>query len=146
MSHQAYEVTRQADDILPPRKGQVLVFNVDANARSYNLQAVLLAGFKDNSVNNQPQFMYVTLEADAGDVYFVFANDNTPTLDPATAIALGGAVVLSNTYCFRIPQNQERHVRINRNVDKFLHIRTSVGAAVLRFYASSVPNAGSINP
>lgn len=146
MSQQAYQVTRQIHDILPPRKGQIINIGVVAGLQVYDFFAIPLASFKDDSVNGQPQFMYITMQAEGGDIYFYWSPDAVPVLNFAAAVPAGNPITLPLplTFAYRLPQNQIQRYRINRIVDRYLHMQTSAGTATLRLYASSIPNIGSI--
>ncbi len=127
----------QAANIAPPRRGAVIALGVDTTARPYDISALALGGYTPHNANNRQEYVFLTLQADGGDVYFHFASATASDLDNAAAIAAGGAIAFANTYGAKIPVNTEQTLRIDRTQDKFLIIETASGTATLRFWASS---------
>ena len=125
----------QAADTCPPRRGAVLALTVDATARAYDLTALDLGGYAASGGRRNEVFL--TLFADGGDVYYQLASVATASLDDTAVIAAAGTLAYANTYAMKLPSGAAQSFRINRNVDKYLQVKTSSGTATLRFFASS---------
>lgn len=126
----------QAANALPPRRGAVLALAIDSTARPYALASLDLAGYTQGTSPNQ-QHVFVTLQAITADVWFYFSSATASDLDHAAAISAGSALAYANTYGWRLPQNEERSFRLNRNLDRFLIVKTATGTATLLIAASS---------
>lgn len=134
------EAGRQADNIRPPRKTEVLALGVDVTARCYDLEGLTMGGKTYNVAAGVRDAIYFTLEAELADVYYYFGSASvTITMSAASVISPGSALAYDAKYCMRVPQNDTRDVRIERSVDKFLYVVVSAGSAILRMYASSQP-------
>lgn len=128
--------TQQADNIRPPRRGEILALGVDVTARPYDLKALALDGYAPNE-STGPAHVYISLTAITADVYFYFAPATANDLDPTAAVAAGGTPAYANTHGWRLVANTEQRLRINRALDKFLVIRTAAATATLLIRASS---------
>jgi hypothetical protein len=129
--------TSQADNIVPPRKGATWAVDVDSTARRYLLTALTLGRKYEPGRRDD---IYVTLQADGADVFFVFSDSSTVTLDDTAAQAAGNAdAAFAATYGAKIVSGTESHYRISRALDQYIHIKTSSGTGVLRMWASSEP-------
>ena len=129
--------TEQASNIAPPRRGAVIALGVDATARPYDLNELAFGGFTPKGANNQQSFVYLTLEADGGDVFYYFTDATHSDLDDGAEITAGSTMAFANTYCAKIKEDSLHEVRINRGVDRWLVVKCSSGTATLRFWASS---------
>lgn len=129
-------VSQNANEV-PPRKSAVIALGVDTTARAYDITGLALGGYTPPGSNTAPKWTSVYLQADGGAVYVVFDSTNTVTLDDTAKIAAGGTMAFANTYGALIPSGASVKVRINRKDDKYLHIKTASGTAVLRMWASS---------
>lgn len=127
----------QDADIQPPRVGQVIALAIDATARAYDLTALAFNGEPWHAVVAQTLYLTMRNDSAATSIYFQFGVTNTAVLDPAAVVAAGGALVYANTYGDFIPAGGVVNVRIHRDQDKFMVVRTASGTATLRFYASS---------
>lgn len=127
----------QAFNVVPPRRGAVLALSVDTTARAYDLTG-LSFGAAYNA-NDAVDSIYLTLQAQSGDVFFYFGTATSSDMDNTAVIAAGGTLAFANTYCAWLPQNASVDLRIVKTQDKFLVVKTSTGTATLRFYASSQP-------
>lgn len=139
------EQTRQLNNVLPPRVQKIWVQAVDATSRAYDLTALNLG-----DVYNAPHsiYVYLTMRAEGGDVYFGFDSVNTDTIDDTAAITAGTTPSSTNfttTSCWVIPNGQTVRMRILRNVDKYLYLKTSTGTAKCRIYASSHPSTSAVS-
>lgn len=136
--------TSQSDNIVPPRRGEILAQAVDSTARAYNL-ALLPIGGKAIVNSKQTDHIYVTIEADGADIYFQFASSSTPAnLDNTASNAAGTAwtatTMSANTsYAAKIASGTIRDFRIERSKDQWLIVKTASGTGTLRLYASSQP-------
>lgn len=128
--------TDQSDNIIPPRQNQILPLNVNSTALTYDLTAVSL---QSPYVNGQArQFVYVTLSnRGSADVYFYFSNTNSTALNDANAVALNATLAYNNSYGVKLAAGSERSYRIDKNVDKFLCLKTNASTAVVDVFASS---------
>lgn len=128
----------QAANVAPPRRGETFDLAVDATARSYDLRPLNLAGYIAND-KLDPKHVFLSLQAVDGDVWIQFSPEDptVPELNPATVITAGDPLVSNNEQGYRIPQNAELQARINRAIDRFMIVRTTMGTATLSFYASS---------
>ena len=131
-------VLDQWANAVPPRKGAEVTIAVDSTGRAYNISKLALGGYTPNGENVRSVYCNLQLTADGGDVYIQFDSTNTVTLDDTAAHAAGTElVVFANTYCAKIPSGATVPVRIDRKIDKYMHIKTSTGTAKLRFHAFS---------
>ncbi len=126
----------QAANTTPPRRGKVLALAIDSTARPYNFATLDLAGITQGD-RTQQQYVFVTLQAITADVYFYFAPATANDLDNTASISAGSALAYANTYGWRLPQNEERSFRLDRNQDRFLVVKTASGSATLLIAASS---------
>ncbi len=127
----------QAANITPPRRGATIALGVDATARAYDMNALALGGFTPNDANSIQSFVYLTLQADGGDVFFYFTDATHADLDDGAQITAGTALSFANTHCAKIKADALHEVRINRHVDRWLVVKCSSGTATLRFWPSS---------
>lgn len=123
-------------NVTPPRRGECLALEVDATARPYDLRSLPLAGFapKESKANER---VFVTLQALTADVWFYFASVDNDDLDPTADIAAGQPLAYADTYGDRLAIGSSIRLRIDRQQDKFLVVRTSSGTATLLLRASS---------
>lgn len=127
----------QASNVAPPRRGAVIALGIDATARAYDLQTLALGGFTPDAANASQVYVFLTLHAEGGDVYYHLSDTNNADVSDTAKVTAGNALAFANTYGGRIPQNGEVSIRINRKQDKYLVVKASSGAPILRFYASS---------
>ena len=128
---------RQTDEVVPPRKGQVIAVGVDVTPTAYDITGLAYDGDPYNP--KQPDDpVYLTLQAETADVFVQFAQDAVITMDMAAYISPGGTLVFSSAYPARIPAGGWIDVRILRGVDKYMHLQGSADG-ICRFWASSAP-------
>jgi hypothetical protein len=127
----------QAANVTPPRRGAVVAIIADATARSYDLTTLALGGLPWKL--NQADWIYLTLQADGGRIYFHFRPDAGADLNDATIGAAGTPIAFTNAACAMVPDGGAFALRIQRNTDRYLVMKTSTGVATLRLHASSDP-------
>lgn len=127
----------QDANILPPRVGQVIALAIDATARAYDITVLSFNGEPWHAVPAQQVYLTLRNDSAATNIYYQFGATNTASLDPAAAVTAGVALAYANTYGDFIPPGGVVNVRIHRDQDKFLVVRTATGTSTLRFYASS---------
>ncbi len=131
----------QAANVVPPRRGLVWAQAVDVTARPYNI-ALLPFGGKAICNANQVDHIYLTLQADGGDVYYYFDSATGSALLDTTTNAAGTpltATTMSAAMAAKVPSGSSVDVRIERNLDSWICVKTSASTATLRVYASSGP-------
>lgn len=121
-----------ANIITPPRRGLIIRITLDTTARAYDLRSMLFGRSvaPDPAVPNGDKVM-IRIRAITADVHYYFAEDNTVTLDSSAVIAAGGAMTLLGTFCDTIPAGAFEDVTINRDIDKYLHIKGSAAGTVV---------------
>lgn len=129
----------QASDVLPPRRGAVWAVAVDSTARAYDMTKLAFAGATTDAVAAKPQHVFLYLQAETNDVYFYFDNvTGTALADTGKQAATAGAVVFDDSYAAVLKAgNPPLRVRINRAQDKFIQLKATSTAGVLRMWASS---------
>lgn len=137
------EATRQADNILPPRRSAIIALAIDSTARAYDMSVLTLAGNTFSSTQKGVR-LYLTMQADGGAVYFQLSSSNSATLSDTASITAGSALAFANTYGAKIESGGSVDVRIDRLDDRYLVVKTASGTATLRFWASSQPSASSM--
>lgn len=130
------ESQRQDSNILPPRKGNQVAQTADTTGRAYDLRALAFNG-QTYKANYDEELFLDIINDGTNPIYVQFAPDNVVTMAPATVTAAGTPMALSNTACRPIPAGQFIPVRINRNVDQFIHVQTTGGTSTLRIAPSS---------
>jgi hypothetical protein len=145
------EATRQADNITPPRQGEVIPLAIDGTSRAYDTAAITIAGSAYRPGQND--HAYLTLyNAGTETIYFVFAPpDNVgqpncfinPT-PPATAIddtqilAAGSTLAYAKAYCFPLLSQTAQDMRFHRDYERYLIVKCPSGqTSTLYLYASS---------
>lgn len=131
------EAVYQEADIQPARRGEGMAITVDTTGRAYSLQLLVING---NQFQGQYQeHVYLDLQNDgANPIYYYFDQQGT-TVDiaPATVQAAGSVLVASSVVPKVLRANQDAPVRINRALDKFLHLISTGGSSTLRIFPSS---------
>lgn len=136
------EATRHANNVLPPREGKIIALTLDATARAYDLKVLELGG-ASYKTDLKGQRVYLTMQAETADCFFLFCSDGTTSLNQATAIAAGSALAYNDAYCARLPANTAIDVHIDKDTDRYLVVKGSA-AGVLRFWASSQVSASAM--
>ena len=82
--------------------------------------------------------MYLTLQNDSTttNIYFTTSNQ-AATVDPTSVLGAGSTLAFGAAQCPFIPPNGTAMVRIRRDQDLFLNLRTASGTSTIRFGASS---------
>lgn len=129
--------TEQAMNVVPPRLGKVAAQAVDATSRVYDLTALALGGATWRS--GVKDFLYLTIQADGADIYYALDSVNTGTINDTAATAAGSPMAFGTTAPVVIKNGLSAEVRIARDVDRYLLLKTATGTATARIYASSQP-------
>lgn len=128
----------QGGELLPPRRGAVLAFDVDSTARPYNLSSLELGGETPEAGDDLRKDVVLWMQAETNDVYFYFHTATANDLSDTAKITAGGAAAFATTYGAIIEAGQPPiRVRINRSVDKWLVLKAASTAGVLRVWAAS---------
>lgn len=128
--------TDQSDNILPPRQNQILPINVNTTALSYDLRNVSL----QNSylADQKRQYVYLTVSNRGGaDVFLYFSNTNSTSLNEANGVALAANLAYNTSYGAKLAAGAERSWRIDKDVDRFICLKTNTSTAVVDVYVSS---------
>jgi hypothetical protein len=128
---------QQAANVTPPRRGAVLAIGVSTSAEAYDITGIALGGYTPNGANILQSYVYLTLHAEDGEVFYYFSSTNDEDITATDKITAGAAIAFDNKYAARLAENQEVSVRINRAVDKYLVLRTNTGTPICRVWASS---------
>lgn len=126
------EATRQADFVLPPLAGQISAINVTTASVSQDLS---LCGNQTRDASQKQSAdiglvgLYVTFQADAGDVYYNFSAAAGTVDDTARGVNAANAGM-------KIPSGSAIDVKVTA-ATKFINFKTASGAAVLRFAPTS---------
>jgi hypothetical protein len=80
----------------------------------------------------------LNIHAEGTDIFFRFQSTNDADISTGGAITAGNPVVLQNTYGERLPANETVQVCIDKNIDKFLSVR-SASAGTVRVSMSGPP-------
>lgn len=132
-------VLAQFHNLVPARKGFVVNQAVDATARSYNLQALLLPKACNPAA---PEYVFLTLQASgANDVFWYCDALVTATMDNTTVNAAGTAWTVTSqdpTVPAILRTGQDVRIRIQKNVDIYLHLKcAAAGTANVRISVTS---------
>ena len=137
------EATRQADNILPPRRSLILAITVDATARAYDLSGITMGG-SSYLTGQQGQRVYLTMQADGASMYYHFSSSSATTLDNTAVIAAAGTIAYANTYGAKLESGTSIDLRIDRITDRYLVLKCASGATgTIRIWASSQPSASA---
>ena len=128
----------QATDILPPRRGKVIALTVDTTARAYDLTTINLGDIYRPTATDK---LYITLSANGGEIHYYFSDVTASDLSDTAAIAAGGTLAFATTYSGVVEDGARQYERIQRNVDKFIIVKSAAGTPILRIWASS-PSTG----
>jgi hypothetical protein len=135
------EAQHQDANIQPARRGQGVAVLVDATARSYDLTRL---AWNANPWNRGSQeFVYLDLQNNgAADIYYYVTNDSgLPDLNEATIQNAGDALALVNAVPKVLRAGQDAPVRLQRDLDKFLVLKSA--GSTLRIFPSSNSSARS---
>lgn len=131
------EAEQQDANIQPPRKGEIMAQTVDSTARAIDLTKLSFNGQTWQA--SQKEYLYVTLlnESSSTNIYYYTATDSTVNLDQTLVVAAGGTPSLRTTDPWVLFPLQKEPIRLQRDVDKFLHVKVASGTATLRIGSSS---------
>jgi hypothetical protein len=129
---------QQAMNVVPARLGFVAAQAVDATSRRYDLTGLALGGATWKP--GVKDFLYLTIQADGGDVYYATNSTNAGTIDDTASTAAGSTMAFGATAPVLIKNGAAAEVRVARDVDRFLLLKCPSGStAIARIYASSEP-------
>ncbi len=126
-------------NVQPPRISQIWNITTDNTARPYDLNLIDFSGETSDGSNSLVVDVFLTLQALGDDIYFQFSPTTSAALDPAATIAAAGALTSTTAMGWRLPEDGEISVRINRAKDRWLILRSATaGALLLRASSHSV--------
>lgn len=132
------EAEQQDANIQPPRRGQVIAQDVSATAFPIDMTKLAFNGQTWNGA--QQEFLYLTLvnESATTTIYYYFQPAATPlTGDPAVINTAATQPAFVDTSMWPLLPLQKESIRLRRDVDKFMVVRTASGNATLRLTSSS---------
>ncbi len=123
----------------PPRRGLVWALAVDATARVYDISKLAIGGYTPEATQKRRAEVYIYLQAETNDVYFYFDSATGTTLDDTTKqTATTADAAYAGTYGAILEAgNPPLKLRINRATDKFICVKATSTAGVLRLWAGS---------
>jgi hypothetical protein len=148
----------QANNVVPPRLGNIICIAVDATSRYYDLSAILFNRVPSGK-KTTVDWIYLSLQCESNDVYYAFDYAPSTTGDTildTTATAAGGAPALDavgtlvtpvqilSAQCAHLVSGlPEIPVRIQRGIDNGIILKCAAGkAATFRMWASSESSPG----
>lgn len=132
--------TEQAMNVVPGRLGKVATIGVDATSRRYSLVAAALTFGGATWKDGVKDFIYLTIQADGGDVYYATNDTDAGTIDDTATTAAGGTLAFVATAPVLIKNGAREEIRIARDVDRYLLLKCPSGStAIARIFASSQP-------
>jgi len=126
-----------------PIRGACLALTLDATAREYDLNAILMGGFDPSVAARIESHVLFRMQSIGAITYFYFGvnHDAAPHLNEATVVAAGGSLVYdaeaTAAMCFSIPSGATLDVWLDRRFDRYMTVKGS-GAGTLRMYAASL--------
>jgi len=135
------EAIHQDADIQPPRRGQGMALAVDGVARAYDIRQLLFNGARQ--VPQYGEHLFVDLQNDgANPIYFYFDTQGaTIDLNETTVTPAGNSgnpvLTLSTVVPKVLRAGDDAPVRIRRDQDMWLHVKSSAGST-LRIFSSSL--------
>ena len=127
---------RQYANVLPARRGQCLVIETSSTATAYALANLELAGFAPKE-GKENRHVYVTLTALEQACWYHFSPVTAADLSDTAEVAVGGSPAYANTMGACIPAGTSVRIRIDRQRDKFLVLKTASTGGQLALHASS---------
>lgn len=120
----------------PPRQGQEIPILVNATATSYNLQALAMASYTPDAANTRSNRVWLTMTCNA-DIFYHLTSNSTAALNTSAFIAVGGTLAYSNSYGTPLWQKTVSEFELERAKDKYLHLATASGEAMVYLFVSS---------
>lgn len=132
------EAEQHDANIQAPRRGEIMAQAVDATARAIDMKLLSFNGQPFNASQKEYVFVTLTNESATTTVYYYFSQTNDTTgMDPAAVVSAGGAPSLRTSDPWPLYPLQKEPVHLQRDLDKFLIVRTASGTATLRIGTSS---------
>ena len=133
------EAVEQAHDLVPPRRGAVWAVTVDSTARAYNIGALALGGYTPEGSGAKRNHVCLALQAETADIYFYFDSATGSGLSDTTAQAAGaGTAVPADAHSIILKAgNPPIMLNIQRNLDKFIQVKTASSSGILRLWVVS---------
>ncbi len=137
------DVERQGWNVLPPRRSMGFALTVDATARVYDLNVLDWGGtpYRKGEVGQELFLRFHNQTTSAVSLFFRTQSVDTADMNDATVISVGAALSLQATFCEELPPGAFAEVRIDRNEDKYLSVKTASSTATLRVSLASQQNA-----
>jgi hypothetical protein len=129
----------RAEHKIPARAGKTIVITLDTSSRGYDLGA-LLSG---QVVPSKSRLVFIQMQAESADCYYLFSPANNATVDETAAVSAGGALAYTANACDRIKQDTAQPFDIDMLVDRFLTVKGSA-AGKLRISITSQTSSGDI--
>jgi hypothetical protein len=124
---------------VPPRRGAVWAVTVDSTARCYNISKANLGGGTPEASGGRRMEVTLYLQAQTADVFFYFDSVTGTALNDATTQAATSAdLAFATAYGVYLPYGwPPMKFRIDRNIDKFITVKTATNPGILRIWACS---------
>ena len=129
----------QYANITPPRRGSVWAVAVDSTARVYDISKLALGGYTPEGSKARRNEVFLYLQAETNDVYFYFDSATGTALDDtAKQTATTADAAFAATYGAILEAGgPPLGLRIDRSIDKFIVLKATSTAGVLRMWAAS---------
>lgn len=131
------ESMRHNANILPARRGNGVAITVDTTARAH---AVTTAAWNGQTYKeNYDEALFLDLQNDGTNpIYYYFSPVNTVDLNEATIQAATDAnLTPANAVPKVLRAGQDAPVEIDRDIDKFIVVKSTGGNSTLRIFPSS---------
>lgn len=132
-----FGIEAQAANVTPPRRGAVIALTVDSTARAYSLVSLDIGGIVPEGALNLRHPIWLTLQAETADVFFLFSDGSDTNLDDTAAVSAGSSLAYADTYGARLVADQSMEFRIDRAKDTHLIVKAASTSGILRLWASS---------
>jgi hypothetical protein len=130
------DAVNQDSNIQPARRGQGVAIAVDATARPYDITGINWNSVKYNA-DSQNSWLYLDLQNDGtSTIYYYFDTVTSSDMAEGTIQAAGATLAQVNAVPKAIPTGVTVPVRIKRDVDKWLVLKSSA-TSTLRIFPSS---------
>lgn len=126
-----------AAHVLPPRAGQTLVIATDSTARSYDISGLLMGDIAPGEKRRHEVFVCVVAETQ--DAYINFSTVAKTVSDTAASAAGTSPPAYADGHSLRVPSGgiMPFRFRLDRQLDKFLNVKTAATGGLLRIWVSS---------
>lgn len=128
-------VENQAHNIAPARRGEIAVYTLSTATKWHSLNATVTPLGASVGVKNYWRKRYITLQADGGDIYYCFTDDNATAIDPTSSPdGIGTAT------CALVSSGTEKHILVPGVTDTallYLALISASGTPKARLWVSS---------